>query len=476
MKKNTDIIDMPTSLIEWLLASVTLSEGQTVSKPRETKRRNIDIKPSEEIKYVVQDQQLHHILNLLPSTYLTNYSDWLKVLTAFKRLDKWELFDQWSRSSAKYNTAKHISRNKYHWSHNLGVIDINYLVHVLKQEGHDLEYIQKYKELKAITFKGAHQQININNKRLYEIDAAPDNIFNYELFKQNETIVIQSCTGSGKTTAVAAHTGKYLKEHPTYKLISLTNKRNLSDQHLQSFAALKLTDYRAMSAEYRGENITVCLNSINKISSLGPEQLSRCIVYIDEIDSFLKLTHNTTLKDEREIFLQLTKIIKCAHKVIVSDAIIRDNVFEFLKHRTPPLLVNNLFKKFEGVPAKRIRNEENFLNEIKEHIQSDQPFLFGCDSCDTVTKFYHNAKETATTEQAAKMVLITSETDFEVGNASQTFKNKYVFYSPSIVTATDFSIDTPQDVFIYIEGRTLTSDECLQQTTRTRNIEVLYLV
>ena len=53
-----------------------------------------------------------------------------------------------------------------------------------------MEYIQKYKELKAITFKGAHQQININNKRLYEIDAAPDNIFNYELFKQNETIVI----------------------------------------------------------------------------------------------------------------------------------------------------------------------------------------------------------------------------------------------------------------------------------------------
>ena len=70
--------------------------------------------------------------------------------------------------------------------------------------------------------------------------------------------------------------------------------------------------------------------------------------------------------------------------MIVSDAIIRDNVFEFLKHRTPPLLVNNLFKKFEGVPAKRIRNEENFLNEIKEHIQSDQPFLFGGKRCDEI--------------------------------------------------------------------------------------------
>ena len=117
---------------------MTCEEPPTHSAPKETKRRNIDIKPSEEIKYVVQDDQLHQILNLLPSTYLTNYSDWLKVLTAFKRLDKWELFDQWSRSIAKYNTAKHISKNKYHWNHNLGVIDINYLVHVLKQEGHDM--------------------------------------------------------------------------------------------------------------------------------------------------------------------------------------------------------------------------------------------------------------------------------------------------------------------------------------------------
>ena len=61
-----------------------------------------------------------------------------------------------------------------------------------------------------------------------------------------------------------------------------------------------------------------------------------------------------------------------------------------------------------------------------------------------------------------------------MGDASQDFRNKFVFHSPKIITATDFSIDTPQDVFIYIRGETLTSDECLQQTTRTRNIRALY--
>ena len=76
------------------------------------------------------------------------------------------------------------------------------------------------------------------------------------------------------------------------------------------------------------------------------------------------------------------------------------------------------------MPANRIRNEEEFLNKIKGHIQTEQPFLFGCDSCDTVTKFYHDAKKTAGPEQSSNMVLITAETDYQVGDASQDLRNK----------------------------------------------------
>ena len=59
---NTAIADIPSDLLGWLLESVTCEEPPTHSARRETKRRNIDIKPSEEIKYVVQDDQLHQIL------------------------------------------------------------------------------------------------------------------------------------------------------------------------------------------------------------------------------------------------------------------------------------------------------------------------------------------------------------------------------------------------------------------------------
>ena len=50
------------------------------------------------------------------------------------------------------------------------------------------------------------------------------------------------------------------------------------------------------------------------------------------------------------------------------------------------------------------------------------------------------------------IILITSETDFNLTNANEQLKNKFVFYSPKIIYGVDFNnIDFPQDVFIYIK-------------------------
>ena len=99
VSKNTDIGDMPSALIDWLLTSITLTDGQTVPTAPQPKARTTktNVQPSTDIKYITHDAELRNILNLLPEHYLTNYDKWLLVLTAFKRLDKWELFDEWSR-------------------------------------------------------------------------------------------------------------------------------------------------------------------------------------------------------------------------------------------------------------------------------------------------------------------------------------------------------------------------------------------
>ena len=92
----------------------------------------------------------------------------------------------------------------------------------------------------------------------------PDNeIFNYTLFKEHDTIVVESCTGSGKSHAMLKeHVPKYLEDNPHMKLLTLTNKRNLSDSHVESYPSLE--DYRALVGYPEG-SLTCCLNSMCKI-------------------------------------------------------------------------------------------------------------------------------------------------------------------------------------------------------------------
>jgi len=73
-----------------------------------------------------------------------------------------------------------------------------------------------------------------------------------------------------------------------------------------------------------------------------------------------------------------------------------------------------------------------------------------------------------------KFILITANKYFDITNAFEQFENKFVFYSPSIIFGVDFSIEQPQDVFVYNKGRTLDPSAIFQQTTRTRNIRNLY--
>ena len=58
---------------------------------------------------------------------------------------------------------------------------------------------------------------------------------NYDQFKNNETSNIKSCTGTGKTTAIAKHMEAYMKENPHAKLLSITTRTSLCDQHVLSF-------------------------------------------------------------------------------------------------------------------------------------------------------------------------------------------------------------------------------------------------
>jgi len=167
------------------------------------------------------------------------------------------------------------------------------------------------------------------------------------------------------------------------------------------------------------------------------------------------------------------RIIKNAHKVIVADALISDNVFSFLKSRQDNFFIKNDYKKYEGVKANRLKDENKFKDQIEAHIKNNKPFLFGCDSCSVVEEYFYYFFDKYPKLQN-KFVLFTANHKFNITDANEQFKDMFVFFSPAITTAVDFNIEKSQDVFIFIRGKTILPSGSFQQTTRTRNINELF--
>jgi hypothetical protein len=138
-------------------------------------------------------------------------------------------------------------------------------------------------------------------------------------------------------------------------------------------------------------------------------------------------------------------------------------------------MLTNTFQKFKNVPAVRVRSEPAFLEKLVDHCNADKPFLFGSDSCDVVTKFYHRCIDRVTDPSLkGKFLLVTADTTTRIKDASKEFEGKFVFFSPKITFGVDFSVDTPQDMFLYIKGNSINPAGMYQQATRTRNIENLF--
>ena len=160
----------------------------------------------------------------------------------------------------------------------------------------------------------------------------------------------------------------YLKEHPTTKFVSITARQSLSAQHMLSFKDIEMQNYQDRDTDpYEAKALTICINSLCKLIDLTDEEMSNYIVFIDEVSSFLELTHNDTLDHVlKHVYRTLIRFIKNAKKVIVSDALITDAVFELLKHRADDtkIYVKNKFKKYDNIKAVRMRDEEAFLNKI----------------------------------------------------------------------------------------------------------------
>jgi hypothetical protein len=465
----TQPTEMPLTLLKWLLEF----EDQT----KLAINTNL---------VIVND--LTVIKKLLVETFTdVSSKTWFEVTTAlkslihkFNKIDEKKLkniWNSWSKKQLNYN-----KKNNYKiWDSITADINFNYLItqhnknnftkeELLAKDSPKIPTLESFKPMDKLTTNV--KTIEMHNK--YIFDALYNSTqFDFNLFQNNDTIVIKSTTGTGKTSNTANHIKKYMEDKPNLKVLSLIDRVCLSYQHVDSFqkAGLKMVSYQDENKNLEDDNIIICLNSLMLYSKYDKEFFSNYVVYIDEITSFLNsLTHNDTMNNVlKMVYVVLMRIINNCHKIIVSDATITNNTFTLLEKRKEEtkVFIINSFRKYEGVRAYKMNDENEFLLKLHEHVTQKKYFLFGCDSKTVIDNFYTQLN----TENKIKF---TSDKRIEIKDASTEFKDKFIVYSPTITTGVDFSIDKAQDVFLYINGKSITPDASFQQLSRTRNINNVY--
>jgi hypothetical protein len=458
------ILNIPSSLLTWLLEFETINKKQN------------------DVKLIIKIDQLKPLLKLFD-----NNNEWFKVTTCMKNLiheynefelvEVMEVWDEWSKGCKKYNKVN----NKRIWDTLTSKLNFNYLINSYNAKHNDkINLLESIKSFEPITRDINHiDKFEMNNKYIYD-EKCTEKQLTKEVFNDYDTIIIKSTTGTGKTSNTAKFIHNYIVEASDkdivekYKVLSIVSRISLSSQHIMSFKNenIVLNSYLEHNKNIEDDNLVICLNSILLFSKYKSDFFKNYIVYIDEITTFTRhLTHNQTLNNNLKlIYVTLIKIILNCKKLILSEAIINDNVFNLIeKRKGKNVFIENIFKKYEGVQAVQYNDENKFLSFIISEVEKKKFFLFGCDSCDICTKYY-----TECLKYSENCILITAETKFKFEDVNEQFKDKFVFYSPSITCGVDFNINENQNVFIYIKGDTIEPCDSFQQLTRTRNINKAY--
>lgn len=454
---------IPLKLVNWLL--------EFESKEKEAINNNLVLLDNiDELKAI-----LDKLINVSSRQWFNITTAIKNLLHEYNNLDEDDIklvWKKWSKKHDGYNKQNNLKI----WDGITSNINMNFVLSQYNKKQpkeNQIELLGSFKLLEQLQKPENIPMITMNNKYIYDEHYKGEQ-FNKEIFNKYDTIIIRSTTGTGKTSNTARHVEEYIKDHSEYKFMSLVNLRTLSHQHKQTFKNINIVSYENKDELNKEDNnIVICLNSLLMYAKYNGDFFKNYIVYIDEITSFLNsLTHNDRLNSVlKPVYIVLMRIINNAHKVIVSDATINNNTFTFLNKRTNNLYIDNIYKKYEGLTVYKMNDENDFLKKVKENVKKDKYFLFGCDSKSVITKYY---LEVANKDNKHKQ-LITADDKIEIIDASKEFKDKFIFYSPSITTGVDFSIDTPQDVFLYINGRTITPEASFQQLSRTRNIKNVYV-
>lgn len=484
--KDTLIQDIPDCLLDYILTHTSPKEPTKLKKSEKEeniiKVQNI---PTDDI-YFIEDYELNNILKRLPEKYCNEVINWRLVTSALKNVDKYDIWNEWSKGSNKYDAVK----NDAIWSNMNPIININYIINAVNiniSKKNQIKYkipTIKYNELDFDKVK-----CEIKTLKESDLDIRTRKHLRLEKYMKDHpkitTFIIKSGTGTGKTTTVAQTCNILQSENNDLQIISIVSRKSLVGQQIKTFKknkdkSIELISYKDKSINPFTDNIVCQLDSISKHFDTDRDY-SNCIIYIDEGDSLIKymLSSSTLSKIRVNSYAILNKMIQTAKYVICTDADVSDVTMKYFEHfrdSNTSLLLINPIKNYKGLKAKRFCDQEGILNQMDENMKTNGNFFLAAfDQKGTLDNFW----TTLWNKHPDKQHLMTKYTstdgnEDDFANFTELNKGKYIFYSPKVIYGLDFVPDISTDVFVIGHGNTIDPKQMSQQATRCRDIKTLY--
>lgn len=422
------------------------------------------------------DYTINRICKELPDKFFNDREYWVKFTTAMKTLDRQDIWLKWTdtRSYVNEEFEQYIPYDKddglwlitqwdYVGQHNK-LFMVNHILNEcnIKNARSMLDYY-KYKSVPENSYN-ADEYINHTKLGITEEG------YNITFFDEYENycLVVQSDTGTGKTTEFKKY---ILQDKEDRKFLSIVSRISLGKEQVSVFKksgiecmyheeAKEIMEEHGLTSwkHFEGDNVVITIDSLMKTDCW--EDYSGYILFLDEFNSLVEYLICCPLlnKTRIPIFILLKKILKQCDRIICTDADINEICLRYLNLMGIGFYyMINEYKHNNNIPAKEIFSYIKFIKEVNSH----EKWIICCDS-------KSQAEVIAYIGDKQDYKLITSETTEHVNLDD----HDRVLYSPKIIYGLDSCMVRP--VFCYMKEHTISPVSMVQQLCRCRNITKLY--
>jgi hypothetical protein len=475
---NADILEIPEDILSDILNEIK-NDKTAKTETKILKSIHSDkMQTTEEIetfRYDTTRDDVKYILSLLPQEHATNGDKWLIITSILHRFNYNKEWDEWSKTATtEYNKIN----NMRIWG-NLRITtetpDLSYIYTILSDVDHTLKTPNKiYCEYEILTLENrAKITREINVKYL---DAS--------LYTGGD-IIIRSGQNTGKTTSNI----KYCLDNDLL-YFSICPLKSIANSQYNSFkdAGIKCVYYEVFKMnkddpEHREELLTSSIfTTIDSILDYRDIDFTNRTIFLDEVHSLLKYILSCENIGGRRlpIIIFLTKIMKECKQIIAVDGDICNNtiaLLELIKQRPMQYrFINNIYKSYSGVDVVLTNEYDEMTTKMKQDILENKYFLCCCNTKRKADELKIELQREDMGIKETDILIYTSEEGEQIQDIKTEWANKYIIFSPSIVAGLDFTPTTPQNVYCFIKGtNTIDPEQSVQQITRNRNINKVYL-